>query len=924
MMRKASQPLSFAARRGGRRPFSPWAPTRGAAAAAAPQAASAPAGSEALGTTSERERLVRAHVEILIGFRDFVREVAEAPRALARGLRNKRRGRDDKPKADDDEAGTQQQQQQQQQVNASGDGAKKAGSGGPEGDPNNNNNNNNNNSEGGFWAARPQAVLLLSATGVLLWWLIWSNRTSRPDKEISWQVFRDTLLPTKQVKKVKVITGNKRAAVKVYLPDVGYAYWFTVSSAKSFEAALAEAEETLGIKPSESLTVEYDDRIELGDLAPMLGWALSVAVLVQYARLVMVKPEMRQMMTSQKDKFKPVFGSKTKFKDVAGMKEAKREIQEFVDFMKHPERFTKLGAKVPSGAILFGPPGTGKTLLAKAVAGESGVPFYSVCGADFVEMYVGVGAARVRELFKSAKQHERAIIYIDEIDAVGRKRGGSLFTGGSSERENTLNQLLIEMDGFKKTEGKIIVLASTNVSPSSLDEALLRPGRLDRQVYIDRPTVKEREEIFQTHLDTINLVPSTGYVNKLIESEETMAQADDEKRAMLGLPPIERPEPKKDAPDDEDAAEEGATVNAATDGKETDDGKDAKKDPKPDEAAAAATAAATAAAVAAEAGPDRAGEKGTAKAARPEQLKSLGGRKHRLKKVVAGDPGAGEEAFSKAILPNSKFVKDKVAQRMAQLSPGFVGADIANICNEGALIAAREKKAFVDLYCMEKAIDRVIGGIEKRSRVMSEREKKAVAYHEAGHAVVGWFLEHCDPLMKISIVPRGSAALGYAQYLPSEKQMQTFQQLFDQICMTLGGRASELYHFNHLSTGAQDDLSKVTRLAYSSVATFGMARQKLSSVVSYPAPGTSETNISKPYSEEVAQTIDEEVKTLVDKAFKRTMDLIAERNKEIEIIAQHLLKNEVITRQDFIDLIGPRPFAEDELPPPLEEFAAKA
>ena len=704
-------------------------------------------------------------------------------------------------------------------------------------------------SSGGSGATRGQAIVVTGVTGFLMWWLLWSNRSSRQGKEISWQVFRDTIVRDpeqfKQIEKLKVIAGYNRALVKVYMADMGYTYFFTTESADTLEVRMMTEEVAMNIMPSDRVRIEHDNRIELTDLAPVLGWALWVLVFIRSARAV--RSEIAgagAQAASGKDKFKPVMQSKARFRDVAGMEEPKREIQEFVDFMKFPDRFTKLGAKVPSGAILFGPPGTGKTLLAKAIAGESGVPFYSVCGADFVEMYVGVGASRVRELFAAARKHPRAIIYIDEIDAVGRKRGGSLMSGGSSERENTLNQLLIEMDGFKKADGKIIVIASTNVNASALDDALLRPGRFDRQVYIDLPTVKEREHIFGTHLETINLVPTFDYENSArVTTDETIKEAEQKKRTMLGLPPL----------NDE--------------------------------------------------------KKGAEKAAPP--------RVGRGRVTIKATEQPEEEAFGKQILPNSARVKAKISNRMAQMSPGFSGADIANICNEGALIAARQKRAFVDMECMEKAVDRVIGGIEKRSRVMSPFEKKAVAYHEAGHAVVGWFLESCDPLMKVSIVPRGSAALGYAQYLPSERKMQSYQQIFDQMCMTLGGRCSELYHFKHLSTGAQDDLSKVTRSAYTAVATFGMARNKLGSVVSYAAPGTSDTNVMKPYSDEVAQVIDEEAKVLVDKAFKRTMELIHEKRAEIEIVGEHLLKNEVITRQDFIDLIGPRPFEEEDVPPPV-------
>eukprot|EP01063_Lacrimia_lanifica_P024180 TRINITY_DN32144_c0_g1_i1.p1 TRINITY_DN32144_c0_g1~~TRINITY_DN32144_c0_g1_i1.p1 ORF type:complete len:981 (+),score=419.58 TRINITY_DN32144_c0_g1_i1:65-2944(+) len=772
---------------------------------------------------------------------------------------------------------------------------KGGGNGGGDEDPENDGNDGKNNGNQSWSASgKPQAIFLLSTASLLVWWLMYSNRNATPDKEISWQVFRDQLYPSGKVEKVKIINGARRAVVKVYLADAGYAYWFTVASLETFEQSLAELERSLNVPPSQGVKVLYDNRIELADLAPMLGWLLWVVVLFQTARVSEAMPS--SMINQQKGKFKPVIGARTRFKDVAGMKEPKKEITEFVDFMKFPQRFTKLGAKVPSGAILFGPPGTGKTLLAKAVAGESGVPFFSVCGADFVEMYVGVGASRVRELFKAARKHPRAIIYIDEIDAVGRKRGGSLFSGGSSERENTLNQLLIEMDGFKKNAGNIIVLASTNVSPSSLDEALLRPGRLDRQVFIDRPTIKEREEIFETHLNTINLVPSAKFNNKEIKGKDAL-QVDNEKREALGLPPLNS--------NGEVAASSTPTTKAAAAAEDDAEASDGEKDAKAEAEAEAPRIH--------KVNPDTFWK--TAAGSRKPKPFISENRRHRLRlqqRAQKTEDGT-KEAFNKAILPNSPVVKTKISRRMAQLSPGFVGADIANICNEGALIAARDKRAFVDLECMEKAIDRVIGGIEKRSRVMSDFEKRAVAYHEAGHAIVGWFLEHCDPLMKISIVPRGSAALGYAQYLPSEKQMRTYQQILDSMCMTLGGRASELFHFKHLSTGAQDDLSKVTRSAYTAVATFGMARHRLGGVVSYPAPGTSDTNIMRPYSDDMAAIIDEEAKKLVDHAFDRTMQLIKDKEVEIKKVAEHLLKHEVITRQDFIDLIGPRPFEEDEI-----------
>ncbi|MCS7005592.1 MAG: ATP-dependent zinc metalloprotease FtsH [Cytophagales bacterium] len=442
------------------------------------------------------------------------------------------------------------------------------------------------------------------------------------------------------------------------------------------------------------------------------------------------------------------------FKDVAGLDEAKEEIEEIVQFLKNPKKYTDLGGKIPKGALLVGPPGTGKTLLAKAVAGESGVPFFSLSGSDFVEMFVGVGAARVRDLFKTAKEKAPCIIFIDEIDAIGRSRGRGMMMGANDERENTLNSLLVEMDGFT-TGTNIIILAATN-RPDVLDSALLRPGRFDRLIAIDKPDIKGREAIFKVHASKLKLGPD---------------------------------------------------VNIS---------------------------------------------------------------------------------------------------ELAAQTPGFAGADIANICNEAALIAARRDKKQIDMSDFQAAIDRVIGGLEKKNKIISPEEKQTVAYHEAGHAIVGWFLEYADPLVKISIVPRGVAALGYAQHLPREQFLYTTEQLIDQICVLLGGRAAEDIVFNTVSTGALSDLERVTKIAYSMVTIYGMNKEI--GLISYYDPKRSEYQFDKPYSEATAELIDKEVKKLVDDAYKRTKQLLTEKRKELELVAQKLLEKEVIYQSDLEKLIGKRPF----------------
>ncbi|TDQ09544.1 ATP-dependent zinc metalloprotease FtsH [Pedobacter metabolipauper] len=441
------------------------------------------------------------------------------------------------------------------------------------------------------------------------------------------------------------------------------------------------------------------------------------------------------------------------FNDVAGLEEAKQEIMEIVDFLKNPKKYTNLGGKIPKGALLVGSPGTGKTLLAKAVAGEAQVPFFSLSGSDFVEMFVGVGASRVRDLFKQAKDKAPCIIFIDEVDAIGRARGKNSMMGGNDERENTLNQLLVEMDGFG-TDSGIIILAATN-RPDVLDSALLRPGRFDRQISIDKPDLAGREQIFKVHL-------------KPIKTAEVV---------------------------------------------------DAKK--------------------------------------------------------------------------------------LSAQTPGFAGAEIANVCNEAALIAARRNKEHVDMQDFQDAIDRVIGGLEKKNKIISPEEKRIVAYHEAGHAIAGWFLEHADPLVKVSIVPRGVAALGYAQYLPKEQFLYTTEQLTDGMCMTMGGRVAEDIVFGKISTGAQNDLERITKLSYAMVTIYGM--NSTIGNVSFHDP-QNEYNFNKPYSEKTSEMIDHEVRKLIEGVYSRTKQLLTDKREGLEKLALKLLEKEILFQADLEEILGKRPF----------------
>jgi cell division protease FtsH len=446
--------------------------------------------------------------------------------------------------------------------------------------------------------------------------------------------------------------------------------------------------------------------------------------------------------------------TRTSFKDVAGLEGAKEEVEEIVEFLRHPDKYTSLGGKIPKGALLVGPPGTGKTLLAKAVAGEAKVPFFSLSGSDFVEMFVGVGASRVRDLFKQAKDKSPAIIFIDEIDAIGRARGKNNFTGSNDERENTLNQLLTEMDGFG-TNTNVIVLAATNRA-DILDKALMRAGRFDRQIYVDLPDIRERKEIFEVHL-------------RPIKTAETL---------------------------------------------------------------------------------------------------------------------------------DLDF--------LARQTPGFSGADIANVCNEAALIAARQEKKAVGKQDFLDAVDRIVGGLEKKNKIITAREKKTIAYHEAGHATTSWMLEHAAPLVKVTIVPRGQS-LGAAWYLPEERLIVRPEQMLDEMCAALGGRAAEKVIFNQISTGALSDLEKVTKQARAMVTIYGL-NDEIGNLTYYDSSGQNEYGFTKPYSEETARKIDSEISKMIEEQYRRAIDVL-EKNKDTLIeLAEHLLEKEVIFKEDLEKIFGKRPF----------------
>lgn len=539
--------------------------------------------------------------------------------------------------------------------------------------------------------------------------------------------------------------------------NYGPHFMLNIGSPEKFDEDLAKWSEQY------DFTYEYRTRENWG--RDILGWIIPIAIMVGIWLFILRRMgggtgaggQIFNIGKSKAKLFDENSSVKVTFDDVAGQEEAKEEIKEIVDFLKNPKRYTNLGARIPKGALLVGAPGTGKTLLAKAVAGEAQVPFFSLSGSDFVEMFVGVGASRVRDLFKQAKEKSPSIIFIDEIDAIGRARGKNPMQGANDERENTLNQLLTEMDGFGSNTG-VIILAATNRA-DVLDGALLRPGRFDRQIIVDMPDLHGRREIFKVHLKPI----------------------------------------KQDDSIDIDL--------------------------------------------------------------------------------------------------------------LARQTPGFSGADIANVCNEAALIAARNKKEKVDKQDFHDAIDRVIAGLEKKSKIITPREKKTIAYHEAGHATVSWLLEHASPLVKVTIVPRGRS-LGAAWYLPEERQITTEEQMNDEVCAALGGRAAEEVTFGKISTGALSDLEKVTKQVYSMIVYYGLNR-KIGNISYYDSSGQSEYSFQKPYSEKTAQIIDEEVKSYVEMAYKKTVDLLKNNKDKLSELAGLLLEKEVIYKEDMERIFGKRTFERD-------------
>ena len=592
-------------------------------------------------------------------------------------------------------------------------------------------------------------------------------------KPTNWQEFNQNMLQNQKVEKV-VIVNKEKAYIHIkkeflyeeQFKDVskktfgdalnlGPHYYFEIGSVETFSNNLKEAQSEFDNE--EKISPFYETRKDVfGDI---LGWILPLAFFIFIWLFIMKRMGGGagggggQIFNIGKTKGKLVDKAdiKVSFKDVAGLEGAKEEITEIVDFLKSPEKYTKLGGKIPKGALLIGPPGTGKTLLAKAVAGEAKVPFFSLSGSDFVEMFVGVGASRVRDLFKQAKEKSPAIIFIDEIDAIGRARGKNAMTGSNDERENTLNQLLTEMDGFGTNSG-VIVMAATNRA-DVLDKALTRAGRFDRQIFVDLPDLLERKAIFEVHLKPI----------KLSESMD---------------------------------------INF-----------------------------------------------------------------------------------------------------LARQTPGFSGADIANVCNEAALIAARKSKKKVEKQDFLDAVDRIIGGLEKKSKIISPNEKKTIAFHEAGHATVSWMLEYASPLVKVTIVPRGKS-LGAAWYLPEERQLTTTEQMLDEICAAMGGRAAEEVFFGRISTGALSDLEKVTKMAYAMVSMYGLSKE-VGNISYYDSSGQ-QSGFTKPYSEERAQLIDKEVSRILEEEYTRAKEVLTSNKDKVEKLGTELLEKEVIFKADLETIFGAR------------------
>ncbi len=542
-------------------------------------------------------------------------------------------------------------------------------------------------------------------------------------------------------------------------------YYLKIGTSEEFRNRLDEARENFHFTKNEWVQIFYNNEQSIWDSF----WAWMPFIFLIFIWIFFMRrmsggaagggpgSQIFNIGKSQAQLFDKESEVKTTFSDVAGLEGAKEEVQEIVNFLKNPEKYTKLGGKIPRGALLVGPPGTGKTLLAKAVAGEAQVPFFSLSGSDFVEMFVGVGASRVRDLFKKAKDKAPAIIFIDEIDAIGRARGKNQMTGSNDERENTLNQLLTEMDGFG-TNDHVIVVAATNRA-DILDRALVRAGRFDRQIYVDLPELNERKEIFEVHLKPLKID------NEL----------------------------------------------------------------------------------------------------------------------------------------NINF--------LAKQTPGFSGADIANMCNEAALIAARQNKKHVEKQDFLDAVDRIIGGLEKKNKIISKKEREVIAFHEAGHATVSWMLEHAAPLVKVTIVPRGKS-LGAAWYLPEERQITTKEQMMDEMCAALGGRAAEEIIFGKISTGALSDLEKVTRQATAMVTVYGLS-DKIGNISYYDSSGQN-SGFNKPYSEQTARTIDEEVKTLTEEAYEKALKVLEDNKDSLSKLAQELLTKEVIFKEDLESIFGKRPWDKEE------------
>jgi cell division protease FtsH len=537
-------------------------------------------------------------------------------------------------------------------------------------------------------------------------------------------------------------------------------YIYNIGSIEDLSNRMEKAQEN--IAESDRLVPSFETRRNWS--GELMSWLLPIAIFIVFWIIIMRRMsaggpggQIFNIGKSRAQLYDKETSVNITFDNVAGLDEAKVEIREIVDFLKNPKKYTVLGGKIPRGALLVGPPGTGKTLLAKAVAGEAQVPFFSLSGSDFVEMFVGVGASRVRDLFKQAKEKAPSIIFIDEIDAIGRARGRSAMQGANDERENTLNQLLTEMDGFGTNSG-VIILAATNRA-DILDRALLRPGRFDRQIYVELPDLNGRRDIFKVHLKGI------------------------------------------------------------------------------------------------------------------------------------------------------KTSEDLDIDFLSRQTPGFSGADIANVCNEAALIAARKNKNVVDKQDFLDAVDRIIGGLEKKNKIISKHEKEVIAFHESGHATVSWLLEHASPLIKVTIVPRGQS-LGAAWYLPEERSITTFDQLFDEMCAALGGRAAEQIQFGKISTGALSDLEKITKQAYAMVTVYGL-NEKIGNISFYDSTGQSEYSFQKPYSDKTAEIIDAEVKALIDKAYERTLNILSENKEKLQLLAKQLQEKEVIFREDLERIFGKRPFESD-------------